>query len=122
MDTQKKLTIGLFGLSLENIRLIFSVADGGFCALTRTAATARPAARTRTPILVVSGAGQREYELAGVVKPDAFTQDATGLFVLEWLPPFGHVAFLTDPVQNLRFIVLPALSRKYRCARRFAYW
>jgi hypothetical protein len=61
-------------------------ADGGFCALTRTAATARPAARARTPVLVVSGAGHREYDLAGVVEPDAFTSDATGLFVLEWLP------------------------------------
>lgn len=30
--------------------------------------------------------------------------------VLEWLPPLGHVAFLTDPGQNLRFIVLPALT------------
>jgi hypothetical protein len=61
-------------------------ADGGFCALTRTAATARPAARSRTALLVLSGAGRREYELGGVVEPDAFTQDATGLFVLQWLP------------------------------------
>ncbi len=30
--------------------------------------------------------------------------------VLEWLPPLGHVAFLTDPIQNLRFIILPALT------------
>ena len=61
-------------------------AGGGACALTRTPATARPAARARTPIMVVSGAGPREYDLAGVVEPDAFTWDATGLFVLEWLP------------------------------------
>jgi len=60
--------------------------DGGWCALTRQAAEARPAARARTSILVVSGAGQREYELTGVVEPDAFTQDGTGLFVLEWFP------------------------------------
>ena len=57
-------------------------ADGANCALTRTAA----AARARTAIMVVSGTEQREYELSGVVEPDAFTRDATGLFVLEWLP------------------------------------
>ncbi|GAA3960570.1 hypothetical protein [Actinoplanes auranticolor] len=61
-------------------------ADGGSCALTRTPAAARPAARARTKIMVLSGTGQQEYDLSGVVEPDAFTQDATGLFVLEWLP------------------------------------
>ncbi|WP_433717329.1 YncE family protein [Actinoplanes sp. CA-051413] len=61
-------------------------ADGANCALTRTAAAARPVARARTTIMVLSGTGQREYDLSGVVEPDAFTQDATGLFVLEWLP------------------------------------
>jgi hypothetical protein len=61
-------------------------ADGASCALTRTAAAARPAARARTAIMVLSGTGQQEYDLSGVVEPDAFTQDATGLFVLEWLP------------------------------------
>jgi hypothetical protein len=60
--------------------------DGGLCALTRQPAAPRPVARARTSILVVSGAGQREYELGGVVEPDAFTQDTTGLFVLEWFP------------------------------------
>jgi hypothetical protein len=61
-------------------------ADGGFCALTRNPAGPRPVARARTSVLVASGAGQREYDLSGVVEPDAFTRDATGLFVLEWLP------------------------------------
>jgi hypothetical protein len=61
-------------------------ADGGCCALTRNPAGPRPVARARTPVLVVSGAGHREYALSGVVEPDAFTQDATGLFVLEWFP------------------------------------
>ncbi len=63
------------------------LAPDGFCALAHAPAAARPAARDRTRLLVVSGAGQREYELSGVVEPDAFTRDATGLFVLEWLPP-----------------------------------
>ncbi|MEU4220202.1 hypothetical protein, partial [Actinoplanes sp. NPDC026623] len=62
-------------------------ADGASCALTRTPATTRPAARDRTPLLVAAGGGQRRYDLEGVVEPDAFNLDGTGLFVLEWLPP-----------------------------------
>jgi hypothetical protein len=54
--------------------------DGASCALTR------PAERDRTPLLVLTAGGQRRYDLSGVVEPDAFTQDATGLFVLEWFP------------------------------------
>lgn len=30
--------------------------------------------------------------------------------VLEWLPPLGYTPFITDPAQNLQFIVLPALT------------
>jgi len=60
--------------------------DGKLCALTRHAPAARPAPRTRTTILVITNAGQREYELSGTVEPDAFTQDGAGLFVLEWFP------------------------------------
>ncbi|MFI7544020.1 YncE family protein [Actinoplanes sp. NPDC049599] len=58
----------------------------GACALTRDAAGDRPAARDRTAILVLSGTATHEYVLSGVIEPDAFTQDATGLFVLEWFP------------------------------------
>ena len=61
-------------------------ADGRACVLARSAATDRPAARPRTSLLVVTDDGQRTYDLAGVVEPDAFTRDGTGLFVLEWLP------------------------------------
>ena len=60
--------------------------DAGCCALTREKAAIRPVARDRTRLLVVSGSGHREYELSGVIEPDAFSRDATGLFVLEWLP------------------------------------
>ena len=60
--------------------------DAGCCALTRAKAAIRPVARNRTRLLVVTGSGHREYGLSGVVEPDAFTRDATGLFVLEWLP------------------------------------
>jgi DNA-binding beta-propeller fold protein YncE len=45
-----------------------------------------PAGRDFSPILVTSPAGPRKFRLPGVVEPDAFTADATGLFVLEWLP------------------------------------
>jgi hypothetical protein len=54
--------------------------------LSRTPASARPTARARTSLLVTSVSGQRRFDLTGVVEPDAFTADGTGLFVLEWLP------------------------------------
>jgi hypothetical protein len=60
--------------------------DGRACALGRTAAAVRPAGRARTSLLVVANGEQRTYEFAGVLEPDAFTRDDTGLFVLEWLP------------------------------------
>ncbi|WP_328477701.1 hypothetical protein OHA21_25175 [Actinoplanes sp. NBC_00393] len=60
--------------------------DGRACALGRTPATDRPAARARTPLLVTGPAGDREYDLPGVIEPDAFTSDGQGLFVLDWLP------------------------------------
>jgi hypothetical protein len=56
------------------------------CALSRTPAAVLPTARKTTPLLVVTGGEKRDYELAGVVEPDAFTTDNTGLFVLEWRP------------------------------------
>jgi hypothetical protein len=86
-------------------------ADGGFCALTRTAATAQPAARKQTPILVVSSAGQREYKLAGVVEPDAFTLDATGLFVLEWLPPEAPDHYRVRRLDLATGVLQPLLTR-----------
>ena len=60
--------------------------DGRSCALSRTPASARPTARTRTALLVSNQGAQRRYDLTGVVEPDAFTTDRSGLFVLEWLP------------------------------------
>lgn len=61
-------------------------AGGAACALSRTAGAPRPAARARSPLLVSFDGRQREYDLAGVVEPDAFTSDGAGLFVLEWTP------------------------------------
>ncbi len=60
--------------------------DGHACVLARTPATDHPAARARTGLLVVTPGGERRFDLTGVVEPDAFTRDATGLFILEWLP------------------------------------
>ncbi|GIE90251.1 hypothetical protein [Actinoplanes regularis] len=60
--------------------------DGRACALGRTPAATVPDGRARTPLLVVVDGRSREYDLPGVIEPDAFTSDATGLFVLEWLP------------------------------------
>ena len=60
--------------------------DGRACALSRAGASVRPAARARTSLLVAVEGEQRRYDLGGVVEPDAFTRDNSGLFVLEWLP------------------------------------
>ena len=60
--------------------------DGRSCALSRNPAAALPAARARTALLVTTEGRQREYDLTGVVEPDAFSQDGAALFVLEWLP------------------------------------
>ncbi|MEU4163389.1 hypothetical protein [Actinoplanes sp. NPDC026670] len=61
-------------------------ADGRACALSRTGASDRPAARARTRLLITGPGGTSERDLAGVIEPDAFTSDGSGLFVLEWLP------------------------------------
>ncbi|MGX6603527.1 YncE family protein [Micromonosporaceae bacterium Da 78-11] len=61
-------------------------ADGRACALGRSAAAERPAARARTPLLIKTESGEQRYDLDGVIEPDAFTADGLGLFVLQWLP------------------------------------
>jgi hypothetical protein len=61
-------------------------ADGRACALGRSAAVARPAARARTSLLIRTETHEQEYDLPGVIEPDAFTVDGSGLFVLDWLP------------------------------------
>jgi hypothetical protein len=60
--------------------------DGRVCALSQTPVTDQPAPRARTLLLIAGPAGTREYDLPGVIEPDAFTADGLGLFVLEWLP------------------------------------
>jgi hypothetical protein len=45
--------------------------------------------RERTPIVVVGGAHQQRYDLAGNFEPEAFTADGNGLVVIEYLPPLA---------------------------------
>lgn len=60
--------------------------DGRSCALSRTAAMTVPAGRAGTALLVTTEGQQRQYDLDGVIEPDAFTRDGSGLFVLDWRP------------------------------------
>ncbi|GAA4587786.1 hypothetical protein BJY16_008337 [Actinoplanes octamycinicus] len=60
--------------------------DGRACALSRTPASVVPRGRERTPLLVVVDGRQREFDLPGVIEPDAFSSDASALFVLDWQP------------------------------------
>ncbi|HEX2774462.1 MAG TPA: hypothetical protein VHN18_18810 [Micromonosporaceae bacterium] len=47
----------------------------------------RPDGRDATPVLIADAHGvQHRLELRGNFVPEAFTEDLTGLFVLEWLP------------------------------------
>jgi hypothetical protein len=63
--------------------------DGVSCALTHVApdrSAPIPAPRASTALLIVQNGRERHLELPGIVEPDAFTNDGTALFVLEWLP------------------------------------
>ncbi|XVV13876.1 YncE family protein [Actinoplanes sp. CA-131856] len=60
--------------------------SGNACVLTQAPHAEPPAARTTSPLLVVGDGRRQKFNLTGVVEPDAFTTDGTGLFVLEWLP------------------------------------
>jgi hypothetical protein len=61
---------------------------GDLVALTRPVTDAvHPSARKSTTIVFGGAVGEvLRHELPGVIEPDAFTADGTGLFVLEWLP------------------------------------
>ncbi|MFC7549942.1 YncE family protein [Plantactinospora sp. GCM10030261] len=65
-------------------------ATGALVALTPEgvpAATGRPVARTETPVLITDGESVRHrLKLRGNFVPETFTNDLSGLFVLEWLP------------------------------------
>jgi hypothetical protein len=66
--------------------------DGLSCALTDVPpdpSAPVPAPRAATALLIVQNGVERRLDLPGVVEPDAFTNDGTALFVLEWLPAGG---------------------------------
>ena len=86
-------------------------ADGRWCALTVTPASARPTARARTPLLVTDEGRQQRYDLGGVVEPDAFTADGTGLFVLEWLPPAAPDRYRVRLLDLVSGALQPLLTR-----------
>jgi DNA-binding beta-propeller fold protein YncE len=85
--------------------------DGRACALSRTPASALPAARTRTSLLVTTDGRQRQYDLAGVVEPDAFTRDDGGLFVLDWLPAAAPDHYRVRLLDLASGVVQPLLTR-----------
>jgi hypothetical protein len=87
-------------------------ADGRGCVLSRTGASVRPAARARSPLLVIiDGQPQREYDLDGVVEPDAFTLDNSGLFILEWLPKEAPEQYRVRLLDLASGVVQPLLTR-----------
>jgi hypothetical protein len=85
--------------------------DGRACALSRTGASVRPAARARTPLLVTTEGRQQQYDLAGVIEPDAFTRDDAGLFVLEWLPKEAPDRYRVRLLDLASGVVQPLLTR-----------
>lgn len=90
-------------------------ADGRYAALTDRAPEpggGRPAARDRTALLVVApDGGQRRWELPGVVEPDAFTTDGTGLFVLQWLPASAPDRYRVRLLDLASGVLQPLLTR-----------
>ncbi|GAA4951358.1 YncE family protein [Actinoplanes utahensis] len=85
--------------------------DGRACALSRAGASDRPAARARTTLLVAGPAGEREYDLPGVIEPDAFTADLTGLFVLDWLPATAPDHYRVRQLDLITGQVRPLITR-----------
>ena len=85
--------------------------DGRACALARTAAAPVPAGRPRSELLVTTGTGRRTYGLPGVVEPDAFTADDTGLFVLVWQPASAPDAYRVRLLDLATGAVGPLLTR-----------
>jgi hypothetical protein len=85
--------------------------DGGSCALGRTPASVRPAARASSPLLVTADGRQRRYDLSGVIEPDAFTTDGAGLFVLEWMPASAPDRYRVRLLDLATGVLQPLLTR-----------
>lgn len=88
--------------------------DGSSCALTDVPpdpSAGLPAARSRTALLVVKDGRERRLDLAGVVEPDAFTSDGTGLFVLQWLPAGAPDRYRVRLLDLASGLLQPLLTR-----------
>jgi hypothetical protein len=87
ISTLSGVDMGTFALQGDWLPRTVSTA-GTLVALTAPGTDSiHPTARKSTTIVFAQGQGELyRHELAGVVEPDAFTADGTGLFVLEWLP------------------------------------
>jgi hypothetical protein len=89
-------------------------AEGSSCALTDVPpdpSAGLPAARSRTAMLVVTAGRERRLNLAGVVEPDAFTSDGTGLFVLQWLPAGAPDRYRVRLLDLASGVLQPLLTR-----------
>ena len=64
-----------------------------------TSDTYPPAGRSGTSMMVVSGEEVHRLDLPGNYTPDAFARDATGLFVLDWLPSTSPEHYRVREVQ-----------------------
>ena len=64
-----------------------------------TSDTYPPAGRSGTSMMVVSGEQVHRLDLPGNYTPDAFARDATGLFVLDWLPSTSPEHYRVREVQ-----------------------
>jgi hypothetical protein len=87
ISTLSGVDMGTFALKGDWLPRAVST-PGSLIALTAPGTDSiHPTARTSTTIVFAKASGELyRHELAGVVEPDAFTSDETGLFVLEWLP------------------------------------
>ncbi|HLL67845.1 MAG TPA: hypothetical protein VK453_19335 [Micromonosporaceae bacterium] len=71
-----------------------------------------PAGRSSTPILVADRDGRRhQFDLPGNYQPDAFSQDGSRLFVLDWLPPASPDRYRVRALHLADGTLSPLLTR-----------
>lgn len=87
ISTLSGVGMGTFALKGDLVPRTVSTAGSLIALTTPGTDSLHPTARTSSTIVFANGTGELyRHELPGVVEPDAFTSDQTGLFVLEWLP------------------------------------
>jgi hypothetical protein len=88
------------------------ISPGGVaCALAQTPPATVPAGRVSTSLLVRVGGKERQFDLPGVIEPDAFTTDNGGLFVLDWRPATKPDAYRVRLLDLAAGTVGPLLTR-----------